>query len=262
MGLAGKVVIITGAGRGIGRTTAQRFAAEGARVVIAEQRQHAGEETRRVITQDGGEAMAIRTDVSQTTDVDAMIKATLEWAGRIDVLVNNAGIANRPGPLVKCRASDFDRVMAVNVRGPFLCTREVLKVFIKQGGGGRIVSIASYAAKIAVRDMAAYGASKAALISLTRSAAAEAAEHDVTVNCVCPGIVDTPHVRETQEERGNPIPKGFDINQLLGDTLPSVPLGRVQTPDEVASLVLFLASDDAAYITGQAIDASGGMVLG
>lgn len=260
MKFAGKVVIVTGAGSGIGRVTAQRFAAAGARVVIAEQRQHTGEETRRFIAKAGGDALAVRTDVSQTTDVEAMLSAVLEWAGRLDILVNNAGISNRPGPLTQCRASDFDRVMAVNVRGPFLCTREMMKRLMDQGEGGRIITIASYAAKVAAPNLAIYGASKAATIALMRSAAAEVAEHGITVNCVCPGIVDTPYTRQTAGAEGAAVPSGFDINELVGDTLPAIPMGRIQTPEEVAAAVMFLASDDAGYITGQAIDASGGMV--
>ena len=256
-----KVVVITGAGAGIGRVTAERFAAAGAKVVIAEQRQFAGEETRKVITQSGGQALAVRADVSQTTDVDAMLTAAMEWAGRLDILINNAGIVNRRGPLIRCRASDFDRVMAVNVRGPFLCTREFLKRLLEQGQGGRVISVASYAAKVAAPDLAPYSASKAALIALMRSAAAEVAEHGITVNSICPGIVDTARTRRSAEDAGADVPRDFDISTLLGGALPDVPLGRVQTPEEVADLLMFLASDEAAYITGQAIDASGGMVV-
>ncbi len=261
MDFTGKVVVVTGGGSGIGRVTAQRFAAAGARVVIAEQREHAGEETRKLITQAGGDALAVRTDVSQTTDVDAMLGAAQDWAGRLDVLINNAGIVNRRMPLVRCRASDFDRVMAVNVRGPFLCTREFLKRLLEQGEGGRVISIASYAAKVAAPDLAPYSASKAALIALMRCAAAEVAEHGITVNCICPGIVDTAPTRRAAEEKGAEVKRDFDISKLLGGVLPDVPVGRVQTPEEVADLLMFLASEDAAYITGQAIDASGGMVV-
>ncbi|MFM7311783.1 MAG: 3-oxoacyl-[acyl-carrier-protein] reductase [Cyanobium sp.] len=241
----GKVALVTGAGRGIGRAIAEGLGAAGFTVVVnyASSEQAAAEAVA-AIEAAGGRAWSLRADVSQEAEVEAMVKAVLEREGRIDVLVNNAGIT-RDGLLMRMKTADWQRVIDLNLTGVFLCTRAVSKGMLK-ARSGRIINITSVVALMGNPGQANYSAAKAGLLGLTRSNAAEFASRGVTVNAVAPGFIESDMTAALDKE---PI-------------LAAIPLGRMGTASEVAGAVRFLAADpSAAYITGQVLQVDGGMVM-
>lgn len=244
--LQNQVVIVTGASRGIGRATAIAVAAEGANVVVNYARSStAADEVVAEIAAAGGSAIAVQADVSQAEQVDALIKATMEKWGRIDVLVNNAGIT-RDTLLLRMKLEDWQAVMDLNLTGVFLCTRAVSKVMLKQRSG-RIINIASVAGLMGNPGQANYSAAKAGVVGFTKTVAKELASRGVTVNAVAPGFIQTDMTED--------LPNTEDILKLI-------PLGRYGQPEEVAGAICFLASDPAAaYITGQTLTIDGGMVM-
>lgn len=244
--LQNQVVIVTGASRGIGRATAIAVAAEGANVVVNYARSStAADEVVAEISAAGGSAIAVQADVSQAEQVDALIKATMEKWGRIDVLVNNAGIT-RDTLLLRMKLEDWQAVMDLNLTGVFLCTRAVSKVMLKQRSG-RIINIASVAGLMGNPGQANYSAAKAGVVGFTKTVAKELASRGVTVNAVAPGFIQTDMTED--------LPNTEDILKLI-------PLGRYGQPEEVAGAICFLASDPAAaYITGQTLTIDGGMVM-
>ncbi len=245
--LSGRVALVTGGSRGIGRATAERLAASGAIVVINYRgNTAAAEATVAAITGAGGTALAIQGDVSNPADVEQMVKATLEQFGRIDILVNNAGIT-RDNLLLRMKDSDFDEVIATNLRGVFLCTRAVLRPMTRQRYG-RIINITSVIGLIGNAGQANYAAAKAGIIGLTKSTAREMASRGITVNAIAPGFIETEMTDALNEETRKAI-------------LATIPLGRFGQPAEVAGLVCFLASDAGAYISGQTLTIDGGMVM-
>ncbi len=245
--LSGRVALVTGGSRGIGRATAERLAASGATVVINYRgNTAAAEATVAAITGAGGTALAIQGDVSHPADVEQMVKATLEQFGRIDILVNNAGIT-RDNLLLRMKDSDFDEVIATNLRGVFLCTRAVLRPMTRQRYG-RIINITSVIGLIGNAGQANYAAAKAGIIGLTKSTAREMASRGITVNAIAPGFIETEMTDALNEETRRAI-------------LATIPLGRFGQPAEVAGLVCFLASDAGAYISGQTLTIDGGMVM-
>ncbi len=245
--LSGRVALVTGGSRGIGRATAERLAASGATVVINYRgNTAAAEATVAAITGAGGTALAIQGDVSNPADVEQMVKATLEQFGRIDILVNNAGIT-RDNLLLRMKDSDFDEVIATNLRGVFLCTRAVLRPMTRQRYG-RIINITSVIGLIGNAGQANYAAAKAGIIGLTKSTAREMASRGITVNAIAPGFIETEMTDALNEETRKAI-------------LATIPLGRFGQPAEVAGLVCFLASDAGAYISGQTLTIDGGMVM-
>jgi 3-oxoacyl-[acyl-carrier protein] reductase len=244
--LTGKVAIVTGGSRGIGRAVSLRLARAGAdvAVVFAGNREKA-EAVVGEIQEMGRRSVAIQADVSQAEQVDAMVKQVVEAFGRIDILVNNAGIT-RDNLLLRLKEEDWDAVLSTNLKGVFLCTKAVTRQMMKQRFG-RIINISSVVGLIGNPGQANYVAAKAGVIGLTKTAARELASRGITVNAVAPGFIETDMTAVLGEETRE---------QMLGQ----IPLGRFGSAEDVAGAVAFLASDDAAYITGQTLNVDGGMV--
>jgi glucose 1-dehydrogenase len=252
--LAGKNVLITGASSGIGQAIAIRFAREGANVAInyrsgAEQAEVTCTQARQARTTDGGKEITVQADVSKEEDVKAMFAKVLDAFGRIDVLVNNAGI-QKPSPSHEIETADFDRIVGVNVRGPFLCAREALRHFLSRDGGGVILNNSSVHEIIPKPKYLSYSISKGAMENLTKSLALEYADRGIRVNAVGPGAVVTP------------INKSWiDDAKARGEVESHIPMGRAADASEIAAVFAFLASDEASYITGQTLFACGGLTL-
>ncbi|MDP9238127.1 MAG: SDR family oxidoreductase [Chloroflexota bacterium] len=258
--LKDRVAIITGGGRGIGRGTALRFAREGAKLALVDLEQSHLDETAKELDASGTgtEYIALQGDVSSSADVQRFFDETVARFGRLDVLVNNAGIGNPPVPIINMPEEAWDRTLAVNLKSVFLCSKLAALQYIKQGGGGRIISVASQAGKTGYPFLTPYCASKAGIILFTQAFAKEVGANKINVNCVCPGTIDTPLLRGA----GMGIENTDDLfNRLIGNVLPSIPLGRIGYPDDVAKIITFLASDEAEYMTGQAINISGGQEM-
>jgi len=252
MDFTGKVALITGAGNGLGRATALGFSSRGAKVVVVDHDQAAGEATTGILHQQGGEAKFVRADVTKSREVQDYVKATLDAYGAIDCFYNNAGIEGAIAPTAEYDEDMFDRVMAVNVKGVFLGIRHVLPVMIKQGRGA-VVNTASVAGLVGSPSMPAYVASKHAVIGLTKTASGEVARSGVRVNAICPGPIDTRmiHAVESMLSPNDPGAVGARYQA-------SIPIGRYGTAEEVANLVVFLCSDLASNITGAQYVVDGG----
>ncbi len=252
MDFTGKVALITGGANGIGRATALAFAKSGARLLVVDRDQAAGEATAGVIKQQGGEARFVAADVTKSTDVQAYVQAALDAWGRIDCFHNNAGIEGAWKYTAEYDEAMFDQIIAVNVKGVFLGLRHVLPVMLRQKAGA-IVNTASVAGLVATPGMPAYVASKHAVIGLTKTAAGEVARSGVRVNAVCPGPVDTRMIHSL-EQQINPA----DPASIARRYQAAIPAGRYTTPDEIANMVLFLCSDLASNITGGQFVVDGG----
>jgi NAD(P)-dependent dehydrogenase (short-subunit alcohol dehydrogenase family) len=252
MDFSGKVALITGAGNGIGRATALGFAKNGAKLVLVDRDQAAGDATAGIIRQQGGDARFIAADVTRSADVQGFVKAALDTYGAIDCFHNNAGIEGAVAPTAEYDEDMFDRVISVNVKGVFLGLRHVLPVMLQQKRGA-IVNTASVAGLVASPGMPAYVASKHAVIGLTKTAAGEVARAGIRVNAVCPGPIDTRmiHSLESMLNPGDPASIGTRYQA-------NIPIGRYGTAEEVANLVLFLCSDLASNITGAQYVVDGG----
>jgi 3-oxoacyl-[acyl-carrier protein] reductase len=251
MRFAGKVALITGAGNGIGQEIARRFAAEGATVVIADINAEAGEQTAAEIAAHGGQAVAIQTDVADEQQVAALVAQAIERCGQIDILVNNAGVVAHK-LLIEMDCAAWDRQIAVQLTGPFLMSKHVARHMIDRAIYGRIVNISSVAALMGRVKGGAHCASKGGLTMLTKVLAMELGAHGITVNAVAPGLVET----EAQREEMN---LSDDYKQSY---LQELPLGRLGQPGDIAQMVLFLASPDAAWISGQLHVVDGGLMAG
>ena len=244
----GKVVIVTGAARGMGKATAVAFAREGARVVVNDVLPAAAERAADEIRAAGGAATAIAVDVSRREEAQRLVQEAVRLFGTVDVLVNNAGILSRTA-LEAISEDEWDRIMAVNAKGVFLCSQAVFLV-MKAKRYGKIVNVASSAGRsVSTFGGAAYTTSKAAVLGLTRHIAREGAPHGINCNSTSPGSMDTEMVRE------NATPERIAAESA------KIPLGRLGTAKDEARLVLFLASDDAAYITGATVDINGGDLM-
>jgi 2-keto-3-deoxy-L-fuconate dehydrogenase len=252
--LDGKTAAITGAGSGIGRAIAKTFAGAGARVFILERELAAGDETRRMVADAGGQAAVIECDVARAASVASAFERLARDAARLDVLVNNAGIAHI-GSVENTSEADLDRVYAVNVKGVYLCSQAGVKLML-QSGGGVILNLASIASLIGLTDRFAYSMSKGAVLTMTRSIAVDYVKRGIRCNCICPARVHTPFVdgylRNTYPGREQ------EMFRTLSDYQP---LGRMGTPEEVAALALYLCSDEASFITGQAYPIDGGVLV-
>jgi acetoin reductase-like protein len=258
--LEGQVVIVTGAGSGIGRAIARRFAREGARVTVADINEGQAREVAAEIEASGGAALALKVDVTRREQAERMVDATVERFGRLDVLVNNAGVG-AVAPLLDTDEVTWDLLMNVNAKGTLLCSQAAARCMIAQGDGGRIVNNASGAGKIAPgRDtpLGAYAASKHAVVGLTKQLGLELSPHRILVNCVCAGIVDTAMWDLIDREIARL--RGVEVGSVKAAAVASIPLGRIEQPEDVANMVVFLASTDASYVTGQTYNVCGGIL--
>lgn len=244
--LEGKVAAITGASRGIGRDMALMFAARGAKVVVSARNEEALKTLVAEIEASGGEALAVAGDVSVAEDANTLVESAVATFGRLDILVNNAGVT-RDGLLLRMKDEDWDAVIDINLKGAFLCTRAAAKVMSKQRAG-RIINISSVVGEMGNAGQANYCASKAGLLGLTKSVARELARRNVTVNAVTPGFIVTEMTEDLPEKNKQELTA-------------QIPLGRLGQPEDIAHAVLFLASDQAVYITGQVLGVNGGMYM-
>jgi len=249
MRISDKVAIITGAASGIGRTTAILFAKEGGKVVVADKNEVGGNETVDLIRSDGGQAIFDYVNVTSATDIQGMVKTTINTYGKLNILVNNAGIAIRL-PVVDLSEEDWDRNIDVNLKSIYLSSKYAIPRMIENGGGS-IVNIASIYGIVGGRIRAAYAASKGGVVNLTRSMALDYALHKIRVNCVCPGFVNTPLLKN--------ILKNKEEYQALADLHP---MGRLGDMLEIALGVLYLASDESSFVTGIALPIDGGYTAG
>lgn len=245
--LSGQVALVTGAGNGIGRATAQAFAQQGVKVVVSDVDAKGGEATVELIRAAGGEATFIRCDVTRDAEVKALVEGTVAAYGRLDYAFNNAGIEIEKGKLADGEESEFNAIMGVNVKGVWLCMKHQIPVMLEQGGGA-IVNTASVAGLGAAPKMSIYAASKHAVIGLTKSAAIEYAKKKIRVNAVCPAVIDTDMFRRAYEAD----PKKAEFAAAMH------PVGRVGRVEEIASAVLYLCSDHAGFTTGIALPVDGG----
>ncbi|MDS0861701.1 2-hydroxycyclohexanecarboxyl-CoA dehydrogenase [Burkholderia pseudomultivorans] len=250
--LAGKTVVVTGGGGGIGGATCRRFAAEGARVAILDLSLAAAEQVRDEIRAAGGTADAIRCDITNRADVDAAVAETEARLGPVDVLVNNAGW-DIFRPFVKTEPAQWDKLIAINLTGALHLHRAILPGMVERRRG-RIVNIASDAARVGSSGEAVYAACKGGLVSFSKTIAREHARHGITVNVVCPGPTDTALFAAYREGAGNP-------DKLMEAFQRSIPLGRIGQPGDLPGAVVFFASDDAGFITGQVLSVSGGLTM-
>jgi NAD(P)-dependent dehydrogenase (short-subunit alcohol dehydrogenase family) len=248
---AGKVAFVTGAGSGIGRATATAFAAEGADIALADIDSAGNEETAHIVAEHGGRVLAVECDVTSSSDVKTAVERTVQELGRLDVAFNNAGIEQPPTTLVDTTEDDWSRLLDIDLRSAFLCMKYEIPAMLEHGGGS-IVNTSSGAGVIGIRGQAAYVAAKHGLIGLTKSAALEYAAQGVRVNAICPGIIETPMMHRFSG--GTPEGRARVIDQE--------PVGRMGSPEEIASAVLWLSSDLGAFATGHAMVIDGGQTVG
>jgi NAD(P)-dependent dehydrogenase (short-subunit alcohol dehydrogenase family) len=246
----GKVAVVTGGASGIGMATVERFLEEGAKVAIIDISEKAGGRAVSELLGKGHHPMLVTGDVTDSADVERMVADITEELGRIDVLFNNAGILVE-GTIEQVSEEDWDRIMAVNVKGVFLMTKRVIPLMLRQGGGS-IVNNASCSGLVGDRSAIAYNASKGAVVLMTKCLALDYAEKNVRVNCVCPGEIETPMFLQEVASRGT------TVDAYRKETSEYHPIGRLGQPREVANTVLFLASTDASFITGAAVSVDGG----
>lgn len=248
--LRGKVAIVTGASRGIGRAIAVRFAGEGARVVAAQRSAELGEETVAEIRKAGGEAISVLTDVREEASVRAMIDAAITTFGTIDILCNNAGLG-LIRTVVDTTADEYDAIMDTNVRGVFNCMKMGIPPMLSKGGS--VINIASIASFVGLPRDAAYCTSKGAVLMLTRQAALDYAPHDVRINAICPGFIETPMLVQYCASQPEPESAYEEVVSLH-------PMRRLGTPEDVAGAAVYFASDDSRWVTGASLAVDGGLL--
>src|SRR3984893_16682584 len=250
--LTGKVAVVTGAGSGSGQAGAALSAREGAAVAVLDLAGQAAADTAAKIGAEGGRAIAVGADISDARPVDATFRQVARELGPVDVLYNNAGV-NSSGSVLDATEDDWDRSFAVNAKGTFLCSQAAAPSMVAAGGGS-IINQGSVAALVGIANFASYCAAKGAVVALTRSMSVDLAPRGVRVNVICPGTVYTPLMEPMLRARGQ-----GDLAAGLALTTAKYPIGRLGTPDEIAAVALFLASDDSSFLTGSVITADGGM---
>ncbi len=255
MRLQSKVAIVTGAASGMGRAIALRYAQEGASVVIADLNQAAGQTVADTITASGGKAVAVAVDVRKQEQVQAMVDTAVTEFGGLDILVNNAGVG-KIIPFLETTEQDWDFMFDINCKGLLWCSQAAAKVMIEQGRGGKIINLASQAGRRGESLVLAYCASKACVISMNQSIALALAPHKINVNAIAPGIVDTPFWDEIDKQFAKLL--NMEIGEPKRTFTASIPLGRIEQPEDVAGVATFLASSDADYITQQCLNVDGG----
>jgi NAD(P)-dependent dehydrogenase (short-subunit alcohol dehydrogenase family) len=247
-----KVALVTGGSSGIGRATAVALAREGAKVVVASRGQEGNQETVELIRKAGGEASALRADMSKPADIEAMVRHTVERYGRLDCAFNNAGASGQPGPLHEQTEEDWDALMNTNLKAVWLCMKYQVRQMLAQGGGS-IVNTSSMAGLIGVRGLTPYVASKHGVVGLTKTAALDYATSGIRVNVICPTVITGTAMIDTLSR---------EMPQVVEFLKSTHPIGRTGTTDEVASAVLWLLSDEASFITGTALPVDGGTYAG
>ena len=249
MRLQDRVAMVTGAGSGIGRAIALALAREGARVAVVDINEAGARETVATLEKEGGQGHAYRADITRKTEIEATVADLVKRWGTVHILVNNAGW-DKAEPFIQSTEETWDKVLAINLKGPIICTRAVLDEMMKNGYG-KIVSIASDAGRVGSSGEAVYSAAKGGIIAFTKTIAREMARHRINLNCICPGPTDTPLLATVTAE-----------NPKLAESLKrAIPFRRLGLPEDIAPVVVFLASDDAGFITGQALSVSGGLTM-
>lgn len=251
MKLKGTVSIITGGNSGIGRATSLLFAREGSKVVVAGRNASKGNEVVKEVQREHGEAIFVRTDVSKSPEVKRLVETTIERFGKIDILFNNAAISP-VGTILDTSEKEWSEVIGINLTGTYLCTKYVLPHMVKRRSGV-IINTGSINSVMAMKKETAYDASKGGVLLLTRAVAVDFAEFNIRANCICPGAIETPMLREIFAQQDDPAAAEADI-------VKKEPLGRIGTPEEVAKMALFLASDDSSFVTGAIMPVDGGML--
>ena len=248
--LEGAVALVTGGAAGIGKAAALAFARYGASVAFCDLKAERGEEVAQAIEHAGGRAIFVKADVSRAADVDKLVAETIHAFGRLDCAFNNAGIEGQLGGTAECSEENFDRTIAINLKGLWLCLRREIQVMLGQGGGGAIVNMASVAGLVGFENLPAYVASKHGVVGLTKTAALECATKGIRVNAVCPGVIHTEMIDRVTGS--DPAIEQQFVNME--------PMGRMGTPQEIAEAAVWLCSPAASFITGQALAIDGGLV--
>lgn len=246
---ANSVALVTGAAAGIGKAAALAFADQGAKVVLCDLKVERGEELAETIKASGGQAIFVQADVSKPADVERLIGLTVKTFGRLDHAFNNAGIEGQMATTVECSEENFDRIIAINLKGVWLCMRHEIRQMLQQGGGS-IVNMSSVAGLVGFANLPAYVASKHAVVGLTKSAALEYAKLGIRINAICPGVIHTEMI-DRLTGRNSDVEKQF-VNLE--------PMGRMGTPEEIAAGALWLCSKAASFVTGHALTVDGGLV--
>lgn len=249
--LQGKVAVITGGTSGIGRDCALLFAQHGAKVVVAGRREQEGNDCVAEIKKNGGDAIFVKTDVAKSADVQNLVKKTVDKYDRLDVAFNNAGIEGNWAPIIETPEEEFERVIAINLKGVWLCLKYEIEQMLKQGGGGAICNMSSVAGLMGSPSAAPYSASKHGVIGLTRSAALECAAKQIRVNAVCPAVIETP--------MGDRL---FGAPEVHPNIVAMHPIGRTGQPREVSEAVLWMCSEKSSFMTGHWIVLDGGFLVG
>ena len=248
MDFTGKVAIVTGGASGIGKATVIRLAQLGASTAVVDINSKNAQDVASEVKKRGADAIPVKTDITDFEQTKAMALEVINNFGRIDILVNNAGW-EKVQPFMENEPCLWDRIIDINLKGTMYCTHAVLAHMIEQGAGGKIVNVASDAGKVGVKGEAAYSSAKGAVMSFTKTIAREMAEHNIRVNCISPGITDTPLIKEI----------GKEAPEVIEKTTKIIPLKRLSLPEEQANAIVWLASDEASYITGQVLSVNGGL---
>jgi D-sorbitol dehydrogenase (acceptor) len=255
MRLQDKVAIVTGGGSGIGRAISLRYGAEGASVIVADLNEEHAKNVAHEIHNAGGKAIGLAVDVRKQDQVQAMVDTAVQQFGALDILVNNAGVG-KIIPFFETTEADWDLMFDVNCKGVLFCSQVAAKQMIKQGHGGKIINLASQAGRRGEALVLAYCASKACVISMTQSIALALAEHKINVNAIAPGLVDTPFWEEVDKQFAKIL--GWEVGEPKRRFSESIPLGRIEQPEDITGAAVFLASSDTDYITQQCLNVDGG----